>query len=136
MNYGTLTLVDGTYTPSSYADEGLRRGLVRINGALQPHAGTTIKPGGTTFLVDLHYHDRAYSYGSGKGFYATEIGVSYSRSYKRLASGGNTLKDAKEFISRFAGCEEAHKVRGRAIALARIRKSISGEAFRFPLEVP
>lgn len=134
MSYGTLTLVDGTYTPSSYKDEGLRRGLVRINGALQPPAGTTIKPGGTTFLVDLHYHDRAYAYGSGKEFYATEIGVSYSRSYKRLASGGNTLKDAKEFISRFAGCDEAHKLRKRIIATARTKASISGMEFRFPLE--
>jgi hypothetical protein len=67
---------------------------------------------------------------------ATDVRVSYSRSYKRLASGGNTLKDAKEFISRFAGCDEAHKVRGRAIALARTRTSISGEVFRFPLGAP
>lgn len=136
MNYGNLTIVDGTYVPASHEDEGLRRGLVRINGALQPKAGTGVRAGGTTFLVDLHYHDRAYSYGTGKGFYATDIGVSYSRSYKRLAAGGNTLKDAKEFVSRFAGCEEAHKLRGRAIALSRIRSSISGEVFRFPLEGP
>ncbi len=136
MNYGTLTIVDGVYRPSSHKDEGRRRGLVRIGGALQPAMGSEIKPGGTTFLVDLHYHDTAFSYGSGKGFYATDVRVSYSRSYKRLASGGNTLKDAKEFISRFAGCDEAHKVRGRAIALARTRTSISGEVFRFPLEAP
>jgi hypothetical protein len=131
-----LRIVDGVYVPSAHKDEGLRRGLVRIGGALQPAVGSEIKPGGTTFLVDLHYHDSAFSYGTGKGFYATDVRVSYSRSYKRLASGGNTLKDAKEFISRFAGCDEAHKVRGRAIALSRIRSSISGEVFRFPLEAP
>lgn len=136
MSYGNLTLVDGAYTPESYGDEGLRRGMVRINGALQPRAGTSIKPGGSTFVVDLHYHDRAYSYGVGKGFQATDVGVSYSSSYKRLVSGGNALKDAKDFISRFAGCHEAHKVRGRVIALSRLRKSISGEVFRFPLEGP
>jgi hypothetical protein len=134
VNYGTLRIVDGVYMPSSHKEEGLRRGLVRIGGALRPALGSEIKPGGTTFLVDLHYEDRAFSYGSGKGFYATELRVSYSRSYKRLASGGNTLKDAKEFVSRFAGCEEAHKLRKRAIALSRIRNSISGESFRFPLE--
>ena len=136
MNYGTLRIVDGVYVPPSHRDEGLRRGLVRIGGALQPAVGSEIKPGGMTFLVDLYYQDSAFSYGSGKGFYATDVRVSYSRSYKRLASGGNTLKDAKDFISRFAGCDEAHKVRGRAIALSRIKNSISGETFRFPLEAP
>lgn len=136
MNYGTLVLVDGTYTPSSYNDEGLRRGLVRVDGALRPRAATAVNSGGETFLVDLHYHDRAFSYGAGKGFYATEIGVYYSRSYKRLASGGNSLRDAKEFVAGFAGCKEAHKLRKRAIALARTKNSISGEVFRFPLEAP
>jgi hypothetical protein len=136
VNYGTLRIVDGVYSPSHHEDEGLRRGMVRIGGALQPAVAPQIKPGGTTFLVDLQYHDRAFYYGSGKGFYATDVRVSYSRSYKRLASGGNTLRDAKDFISRFAGCAEAHKVRGRAIALSRIRNSISDEVFRFPLEAP
>lgn len=136
MNYGILKIIDGTYAPTAHQDDFRRRGMVRIGGALQPEVGSSIKPGGTTFLVDLHYHDRAYSYGSGTGLYATEIGVSYSRSFKRLASGGNVLKDAKEFVSRFSGCEEAQKLRGRVIALSRIRKSISGESFRFPVEEP
>ena len=136
MNYGVLKIVDGTYAPAAQHDDFRRRAMVRVGGALQPAVGSAIKPGGTTFLVDLHYHDRAYSYGSGSGLYATEIGVSYSKSFKRLASGGNVLKDAKEFVARFSGCEEAQKLRGRIIALSRIRKSISGESFRFSVEAP
>jgi hypothetical protein len=60
-------------------------------------------------------------------------GISYSKKINRIASSKNPMKAAKSIISEYAGCDEASIVRKRAIALSRIRLSISGEEFRFRL---
>lgn len=135
MNYGTLTIVDGVYQPEGPSDERMKRGMVRLGGALAPNSRYSPKPGGTTFVVNLSYTDRAYHYGNG-GPVATDIRAAYSRQFKRLASGGNPLKEAKNFVAQFAGCEEAQKLRGRVIAISRVHKTIYGETFRFPVEAP
>lgn len=134
MNFGTLTIVNGDYHPESHDDLERRRGLVRMGGALVPLPAPQQRPYGSTFVVELNYSAKAYSLEAGKSPYATNVSANYSRTYKRLASGGNPLKDAKNFVASFAGCEEAHKLRKRVIALSRIRKTIYGETFRFPLE--
>lgn len=136
MNFGTLTIVDGVYSPSLPDDSVRHRGLVRMGGALAPPPSYQQRAQGTTFVVELNYSARSHSFGVGKTPYATDISANYSRTYKRLASGGNPLKDAKDFVATFAGCHEAHKLRKRVIALARIRKTVYGETFRFPLEEP
>ena len=139
MNYGTLVIVDGVYQPPSPKDPNGRRGLVRMergeDGAFRPPTLMS-KPGATTFVLDLFYNERAYLYGGPKNPIITGIRTNYTKSLKRLASGGNPVAGAKLLVSEFAGCDEAHKVRGRAIALSRIHKTISGEVFRFPLEAP
>lgn len=138
MNYGTLVIVDGVYQPPQSSPEG-RRGFARLergnDGALRPPVLMS-KPGSTTFVVDLFYNERAYLYGGWKNPTFAGLNTDYSRSVRRLAPGGNPLAAAKRVVSEYAGCDEAHKVRGRAIALSRIRKTISGEVFRFPLEAP
>lgn len=134
MNFGTLTIVDGHYQPETHHDLEHRRGLVRMGGALVPLPAPQGRPHGTTFVVEANYSAKAYSLESGKSPYATNVSANYSKTYKRLASGGNPLKDAKNFVATLAGCEEAHKLRKRVIALSRIKKTIYGETFRFPLE--
>lgn len=136
MNYGTLVIVDGSDTGPLDSDDRPRRGFVRLGGALAPRPPQRGSYSGSTFVVDLNYSDLSFVVSDGVNKSATDISVSYSRQFKRLASGGNPLKDAKEFVAMFAGCDEAHKLRKRAIALARTKRSISGIAFRFPVEGP
>jgi hypothetical protein len=139
MNYGTLVMVDGSVPlPRNSAsppdlDAGRRRGLVRLGGALAPPMQEFVDPSKTTFVVELNYSERAFRLSERDGRFVPEISVEYSRQFKRLASGGNPLKDAKNFVAKFAGCNEAHKLRKRVIALSRMRNTISGETFRFPL---
>jgi hypothetical protein len=135
LNFGTIQIVDGSHQPEMPSDARLRGGLVRIGGALAPSRTSTHNHEGTTFVVDLNYSEPVRTLGEGRQ-YATDMSVSYSRRYKRLSSGGNPLKDAKSFVSQFAGCEEAHKLRKRIIAIAKTKKSISDLSFRFPLEAP
>lgn len=135
MNRGYLRILDGAPGSGPPAPDRAANGLARMGGAIEPppHAG---RPAGPTFAVDLYYAGSVHHYVSGRAPAATGMTAPYSRSFKRLASGANPLKDAVDFISQFSGCAEARKVRGRAIALARIRKSLSGEVFRFPVEGP
>jgi len=140
MNYGTLMIVDGSVAlpsssaPPSDSDAGYRRGLVRLGGALAPPKQEFVDPSKTTFIVELNYSERAFRLSERDGRFAPEMSVEYARQFKRLASGGNPLKDAKNFVAKFAGCNEAHKLRKRVIALSRMRNTISGESFRFPLK--
>lgn len=136
MNFGTLVMTDGMTHDRSASDERFRRGLVRIGGAIVPADSGVGSHSGSTFVVDLRYSQNSFVVSDGINRMATDISVTYARQFKRLASGGNPLKDAKEFVSLFAGCAEAHKLRKRAIALARMKKSISGVEFRFPVEDP
>lgn len=137
MNYGTLVITDGVFQSSLSPPSQGRMGLVRmergVDGALAP-TSLSQKPDRTTFVVELNYNDNARLYISGKSPSATRIPVGYSKTYTRVSPGGSPLRAATEFVSNYAGCDEAQKVRRRAIALSRIHKTISGEAFRFPLE--
>jgi hypothetical protein len=135
MNRGTLVIIDGVYSFSDSEDKSGRRGLARI-GALGPSASSSPNPGGSTFVVELNYSESSYAFRSGRRPFAANLTIQYSRQFRRISSGGNVVKDAVSFVSNFSGCSEAKKVRGRAIALSRIRASISGETFRFPLESP
>lgn len=153
MNYGTLVIVDGSFRPSPPPAPQGRRGLARMemgpDGALRPPL-LAQNTGLTTLVLDLHYNDLARLYadnnflrrrgpdnpdGQYTGPIVTDMPVGYNKTVKRLAT-GQTISSAKRLVSEFAGCSEAHKVRGRAIALLRMRKTISGEVFRFPLEAP
>lgn len=136
MNFGTLVIVDGTNQPSQAESAPGTRGMVWMDGALAPPPFPAHAPKGVTFVVSLNYSEQAYSLTGGMKRPSVGVVANYSQTFKRLASGGNPLKDAKNFVTQFAGCAEAHKLRKRVIALARMRKSISGESFRFPLEAP
>lgn len=142
MNYGTLVMVGGHVhrpqgpTPSPAPDARLRGGLVRMGGALAPPAQEFVDPSKASFVVELNYSDRAFRLSERNGRFSSDMSVSYSKQFKRLASGGNPLKAAKDFVAQFAGCDEAHKLRKRVIALAKIRKTVDGEVFRFPVEDP
>ena len=139
MNYGTIVIVDGSFqAPPVSSPEG-RRGFARmergVDGALRPLT-PVLKSGGTTLVMELHYNKNAYLYGGPKSPIITKVPVSYSKTVRRLSDSGGPVASAKRLVSEYAGCSEAHKVRGRAIAMSRIRSSISGEVFRFPLEAP
>lgn len=137
MNYGTLVIIDGVFQPSLPPPSQGRMGLARMergpDGALAP-TSLSQKPGGTTFVVELNYNDNARLYVEGKSPAATRIPVGYSKTYTRVAPSGSPLRAATDFVAKYAGCDEAQKVRRRAIALSRIHKTISGETFRFSLE--
>lgn len=138
MSYGTLVIMDGSPVRNERPAEPYNR-FVRLgpgpDGAIYPRPPDRTT-GITTFFVELNYSDRAYLYGGIRNSYIAEIPVGYKKAINRLAPGGNPLSSATNFIAQFAGCSEAKKVRGRAIALSRIHGTISGETFRFPLEAP
>lgn len=57
----------------------------------------------------------------------------FSKVFNIISDSKNPVKKAKIFISKYAGCDEASIVRKRVIAMSRIKKTISGEEFRFRL---
>lgn len=136
MSYGTLVMMDGLHRQPPPPPSAPRNGFVGMDtgedGAFVPRPPSQ-RAGANTFVVELNYTKRAYLYGGDKKPVVTDTPVGYRKTFRRLAPGGNPLKAAKEFISEFAGCPEARKVRGRAIALSRMHGTISGEVFRFPL---
>lgn len=102
------------------------------DGALAPPV-LSARPESPTVVIELRYNYYAQKYAGGKAPLITSVPISYSKSIKRLAKSGNPLGSATSLISQLAGCDEAKMVRGRAIALSRIHKTISGEAFKFRL---
>lgn len=105
-------------------------GTVVINDGIQAEGGKPLKHG--TFVVDLNYREAKYVYLEG-GTQPTNAQVDYSRQYNRLAPQRGVMAAVKSFVSQYSGCAEAHKLRKRMIALDRIRNTISGEQFRFPI---
>lgn len=78
----------------------------------------------TGLLVDYMYEDTVSSF---------RMTNTFSKRIDRIASSKNPMKAAKAMVAEYAGCREAAMVRKRAVALSRIRLSISGEDFRFRL---
>lgn len=138
MNYGTIRIVDGVFKAPPIQDGRLRRGFTRLtpgpDGVLAPPMPTA-KSGASTFVMNLHYNQYAYLWGGTKGPVPSRVPVRYSKTVTRLADPSNPVAAAKDLVVEYAGCDEGAKFRGRAIALSRIHNTISGEEFRFPLEV-
>lgn len=67
------------------------------------------------------------------GLSCYEMQTQFSKFLRRIDDSKNPIKKAKMFISKYAGCDEASIVRKRIIAISRIKKTISGEKFRFRL---
>jgi hypothetical protein len=133
QSYGTVVIQDGVYSTSK--PEGTS-GFVTYplsEGVLSPTFSP--KADAKAFVVDIHYLDYKYVF-SGQKPLPTIIPINYDKSFTRIASDKNTVGQVKSFISQFAGCAEAQKVRRRAIALSKIRKSISNYTFRFPVQNP
>lgn len=133
---GYLTIVDGGISPppETSSNKGLM-GFVRMGDTLVPSQNRSFKTTRPSFVVDLHYSATAHTISNHK-VYASGLTTSYSKNFRRLASGGNLVGDAVNFVSQFSGCDEAKKLRGRIIALSRLKKTISGEVFKFPVEAP
>lgn len=138
-SYGTVVIQDGVYIRKdpalSEAERRQRRGVARyyeeVNREIYPQF--TSKSNGTkTFDVSLNYNDYKYAYKEGRRSYATNINIDYSKNYKRI-SGKNVLRDVKNFVSEYAGCCEASKLRKRIIALEKIHDTISNVNFKFSL---
>lgn len=137
-SYGTVSIQDGVYvykdqTPS----ERERRGFVRYSEEYVPEIfpKTFIKSNKlSSFAVDLKYRDYKYVYRQSGRPLATTLSTDYDKQFNRVASSKNPIADVKLFISEYAGCSEAHKLRKRAIALSRIHNSISEEVFRFGIQ--
>lgn len=136
LNYGVLKLNKDDESFSKFAPYYRSNSLVRLGGALAPSSISTASHNGASFSVDLYYNESSFFVASGVGKPIKAQTISYSKSFKRLASGGNPLADAKRFVAQIAGCDEAKKLRGRVIALSRIKKTIYGQDFRFRLGEP
>lgn len=78
----------------------------------------------TFLIVDYIYEETVSSF---------RMTNTFSKRIDRIASSKNPMKAAKAAVAEYAGCYEAAMVRKRAVALSRIRLSISGEEFRFRL---
>jgi hypothetical protein len=92
-----------------------------------------VKPSGnSTFVVNLKYGDVQNIYLDGT-VRPTSVSVDYRRSYSRISPDKGAIAAVKSFVTQFSGCEEAHKLRKRMIAIGRIHKTVSGEEFRFPI---
>jgi hypothetical protein len=102
-------------------------GYLTINDGVM--ADASVGPGiATSFSVGLGCSQNAVSLNG--NLYAKAY---FSKTINRIASVKNPIKSAKMFVSEYAGCNEASMVRNRAVAMARIKLSISQEEFRFRL---
>lgn len=102
-------------------------GYLTINDGIMPDASSA-RGLSTSFSVNLECSQNA---AETNGSYAFK--VYFSKTINRLAPIGNPVKNAKMLISKYAGCDEAAKVRKVVLALARIKLSVSQEQFRFRL---
>jgi len=118
MSYGNLQIIDGIYNKNKDPNNPI----------------LSAKPGNLTFNVDLYYSKNAHIFNNNSNIQNINNYISYQKSFKRLASGANPIRDAKNFVAQFAGCDEASKLRKRIIALAKMKVSISNDVFRFPIE--
>jgi len=130
-SYGTATVQDGVY---SYGTPPLpRTGFVSYSD-FRREIAPVFSPktsGLKTFVVDLNYAGAKYVYREGRPPFATSLPVSYSKQYRRIAPDRNVAGDLKSFVAQFSGCDEAHKLRKRMIALTSLHGTISSETFRF-----
>lgn len=136
-SYGTAVIQDGTYAYDQNPANGKRTGFVSYSDFRDEVFPRLFpKPTGLkTFVVELRYAETKYVYRSGRAPYATNIPISYSKQYRRV-SDRNVTGDLKSFVSQFSGCEEAHKLRKRIIALTGLHGSVSDETFRFGIGGP
>lgn len=137
-SYGTVFIQDGIYIAQDQTptDEE-RRGFVRYSNDYVPEISPKFYPRSSelkTFTVDLKYSDYKYVYRQGRRPAATNLSIEYDKQLRRITADKNSIAEAKSFIARYAGCDEAHKFRKRAIALSKIHNSISNEVFRFGIE--
>jgi hypothetical protein len=135
-SYGTLSINDGAYTFSEPLQNNVeeRRGLVRYSSDYVPEIFPKVYRllnNTKSFDLNLFYRDYKYFYRQGSAPIATNLQVEYQKKTTRITSTKNPISDVKSFVSQYAGCDAAHKLRKRAIALARIHSSISDEVFRF-----
>jgi hypothetical protein len=133
QSYGTVIIQDGIYSISKPEGTSGFATYPISEGVLSPTFSP--KADAKAFVVDIRYLDYKYMY-SGQRPLPTVIPVSYDKRYIRVASDKNTVGQVKAFITQFASCTEAQKVRRRAIALSNIHKSISDYTFRFPVQKP
>lgn len=103
-------------------------GHLKVNDGIRPDA--SVGPGiSTSFSVGLGCSQNAIrTIGGGARSKAY-----FSKVFNRIAPMANPIRNAKFFVSEYAGCDEASMVRSRALALARVKLSISNEEFRFRL---
>lgn len=130
-SYGTAQIQDGTYIMSDAPSPVT--GVARLGSEEERVLSPVFVPkasGINTFIVDLHYRDYKYVYGSGKAI-PTNLTAEYSKHYQRIVSSKNPVAKIKSFVSQYAGKDEASKLRKRMIAIERMHGSISNEVFRF-----
>jgi hypothetical protein len=139
MSYGNVYIQDGVYVQSEQIPtDQERRGFVRYSSDYVPEILPKFYPRSSelkTFTVDLAYRDYKYVYRQGKRA-ATNLSIEYDKQIRRITAEKNSISQVKSFIAQYAGCDEAHKFRKRAIALSKIHNSISDEVFRFGIEEP
>lgn len=113
-------------SPSRRVDFGsldLSSGIISLSYAVASSSSSS-EALRTGLIVDYRYEETVSSF---------RMTNTFSKRIDRIASSKNPMKSAKSVVAEYAGCYEAAMVRKRAVALSRIRLSISGEEFRFRL---
>jgi len=137
-SYGTAQIQDGIYvykdqTPTERERRGFARYSEEYVSEIFPKSFVSSNDS-SSFVVDLKYRDYKYVYRPSGRPLATNISTEYDKQFVRVASSKNPISDLKTFVATYSDCEEAAKLRKRAIALSRIHTSISDEVFRFRIK--
>lgn len=133
-SFGTVVINDGVYEFSNEIQgDRERRGFVRYSDQNAPEIFPKIRRLSSdlkSFDINIFYRDYKYVYRNFSSL-ATNFQVEYQKKITRITASKNPLKDVKSHVAEYSDCYEAQKIRKRAIALSRIRATISGEVFRF-----
>lgn len=133
-SYGTVVINDGVYEfKNEIQDDAERRGVARYSDQYVPEIFPKILKSSSdlkSFDMNIFYRDYKYVY-HGFSSLATNFQVEYQKKITRISSAKNPLKDVKSYVAEYSDCYEAQKIRKKAIALSRMKTTISGEVFRF-----
>lgn len=134
-SYGTVVINDGVYEFNNKIQDDIeRRGLVRYSDQYVPEVFPKVLKSSSdlkSFDMNIFYRDYKYVYHKNFSSLATNFQTEYQKKITRISSSKNPLKDVKSYVAEYSDCYEAQKIRKKAIALSRMRTTISGEVFRF-----
>lgn len=133
-SYGIATVQDGVLkTDQNILEEERERrmGFARFSSVREifPKPILTTNKNNKSVSVDLFYKEKVHSF-NGK-LISNNRYVEYSKKANKIISTKNIVKELKNVVSQYADCNEAKRIRGVALALQKIKPTISNENFKF-----